>query len=152
MATSGERRFAAGCTLAYSTTSGGTYTALVGIKSIKPAGLTYGKSKETDLGTAGPVHEYGPGWGEPGEITLTAYYDDVQRRALDTIARSRTRYFWKLVWPGKPSGETTPPNDIQYGYISKIDFDNITADSDDKLTMPMSIQTSGLPTLNSGVP
>ncbi len=120
----------------FSTTENGTYTYFIQLFKINMAGITTAKVKYTNfdspLDTAGnPVHEYGPGWGDPQPITYDAVYSASDR---EVVHQQRAKLQWfKLLYPDNSY-------DKVYGYIADIKGE---VPLEDKLTSSVTIQPSG---------
>jgi hypothetical protein len=146
-ATSGYT-FPAGVKLEYST-DGSTYTEITDLKSLKPPPWTRGKSKTTNLQSTGRTHTYEPGWTEPGEATCTFYFKKAQMAGLITLNSVKDPAHFRITFPLIGTEATNSKLEFD-GYLAGIDWDQMTIDSEDKVSCPGRLQASGGPVFTSG--
>jgi heme/copper-type cytochrome/quinol oxidase subunit 2 len=117
-------------TLSYSTTSGGSYTA-VGEVIDYTHNAKAGSSNVTHLTSQNAHMEKKPKMVDPGSITFTCnFVKTVYEVLYDTIFKTRTQYYWKITLP---DNSTLTPF---HGHISDI---SLVVPDDDRITCDVTI-------------
>ena len=95
-----------GAAISYSTTLGGSYTALTQIRDITPPEITAAMCDVTHLASANFMREKLPSWGDPGNAGLVSQFNHAGYAFFKTTREARTKYFFKVQLPAEVS-ETT---------------------------------------------
>jgi hypothetical protein len=121
-----------GSTLAYCTTSGGSYTTVSEVIDLDEDAKVPG-FKKTNLGSPSGTHEYGPKLVEPGELSSKGNYINTVYSTLYGFQVARTGLFWKA---------TTPEGSVSFfpGFITTL---KRTVPDDDGIKMDLGVLKSG---------
>lgn len=127
-------------------TSASNFTALSDIRSIKPGGLTVGKTDTTILESTNAHRENIPGWGETDDATFTAYFTKAQLTTI--LGLYRTQKTFRI---SKPliGTETTASLLTWNGHITSVDEQEGSTD-DEALMVNFAVAVSGKPTYSAG--
>ncbi len=93
---------------------GVTFTRVARVIGVKVPEVTFEKKKTTSLDSAARVNEYRKGMGEPGEFSVTCYYDSVNYGLAADDAAAAHR-FYRITLPAgdkfdfKALVQITPP-------------------------------------------
>jgi len=139
-----------GTTLGYDTDGTPPYTDIADLVRIKPPPRKRGKVKTTSIADANKVHSYIPGWREAGEIEFVGHFTKTQFATLNGFFDNETIYYWKVEFPFISGESTTHSNLVCQGFISEIDFDEITEGQDETVHVPFKVQITGLVTFTAG--
>jgi len=138
--------------LSYSA-AGSSYTDLTEARMYKLPGFERGKTDITKLDSTAMWRECIGSWKEPGTVGGELYFlASLYNTFLATImalAPENSLYYWKFTFP-LLSSQSTASTLILNGYLSKLDFNEISVASDDALAVPFEIQCSGAPTFTAG--
>lgn len=107
-----------GISLAYATTSGGSYVALAEILSLKPSEPAVEEVKVARSDNTTAVVEKLPGWQENGDAEFEITYAPAQRALLEGYLR--TPGYWKIIYP-KVGGQTgSGDSEIFPGFLNHL--------------------------------
>jgi hypothetical protein len=115
-----------GCSLASSTTIGGTYTKIAELVDIKGPKPKVPMADVSHLESTDAVKEKKPKMIEPGECMFTINYTKAQYDILIDLLYARTLMYWKVLIPDA----TTPSQSIFAAYVGEMP---ITIPADDKI-------------------
>ncbi len=138
-----------GATLAYSTTVGGAYTTLTGLKNFTPPAPKGARVKNHDLNAATQVVTSQRGWIDPGEMPLTLYFDRAQYNTILGFLSTGVEYFWKVTFP-MIGGESTASKLTAPGYVAEVKLDEISIDDENLVMLPIVVQLNDVPTFTPG--
>lgn len=132
-------------------TSPTSYAVLGDVKSINIGGVEFGESNITHLLSANAFQESMAGWGKAKPVSFDVYYHETNLlEMLETIPPGAfgraTNSF--LVQFNAPTSVTTPSGDAYYyvtAWVKDINFNDISADSDDAIIYKVELQPTGRP-------
>lgn len=116
-----------GCTLSYSTTSGGSFTAVAQVEDIDGISPSVGMFDATTLGSA--AYEQVPTIFRTGDVPFKVKFNpsDATHTALQGYMAAYTLLYWKLTFssPVGP-GATAPESPVVYTFCGYLTGFNIT--------------------------
>lgn len=123
-----------GCTVSYSTTSGGSYTTVGQLKSIE--GTSFETAMVDTTGLASTSGEQVPSLFKAGEFGFSVWFDpsNTTHAALQTALTAKTLLYWKLTFPSPIGpGATAPGSPKTYawaGYVSGTSLSGFEIESE----------------------
>jgi Lambda phage tail tube protein, TTP len=103
-----------------------TYTAMLEIKSIKPALYTVPAVDATHLLSPNATEEKLPGLIKPGTLSITGnFIGDATQLNISTLAQARTVFGWKITAPVQSGTKVWTVTAL--GFISRYDHDALEA-------------------------
>lgn len=132
-----------GVTIAYSTTSGGSYTSITQVKSI--GGTAFETEMADTTGLSSAAKEKVPTITDYGDLEFTVVYDpsNASHVALAAAQAANTLYYWKLTFPSPEGpGATAPGSAKTYawaGYVSSFSTSNYEINEKVEATFKVSI-------------
>lgn len=139
------------------------YTQLKDIIEITPPDMEWGSADITPLEGSNPsgtpsigtrAKEFASGWQDSGQIDISVYFTRAQlatliATAFDSTSKESLTLYWRIMFPLIDAETTNSKLEFQ-GFIQNWNWDAISRDNDDHITMNFTIKISGDVTFTAG--